>query len=228
MQGGGSALALPGSIILASSSPRRRELLERIGLSIEVVPSPFEEELLSGTPREEAERLARGKVEELLQRRPELGRQVVLGADTLIEVGGRILGKAATEEEADAYLSLLSGREHRVITGLAISIPPSSETGASAKDDPTAKDPRTFVKTEITSIRLALLSSRERTWYIKTGEWKGAAGAYRIQGLGALFVERIDGCYYNVMGLPLQLFYGMLREHGYELLSSLSGESSAV
>ncbi len=229
----------PLPLVLASSSPRRRELLEKIGLPIEVVPSPFEESFEDQNPQAEAERLAKGKVESLLEEKPSLRDRLVLGADTVIDIDGRVLGKPGTEEDAASFLELLAGRSHRVITSLALYAPQSgtnstntSTGGASRIHGPLHSGdhpiPEILVDSEPTRIRVAPLSEAEIRWYVSTGEWQGAAGGYRIQGLGALFVEGLEGCYFNVMGLPLSLFYGMVRRHGYDLLQSLSGESSAV
>jgi septum formation protein len=219
----------PLPLVLASSSPRRRELLEKIGLPIEVIPSPFEEFFGQESPQEEAERLARGKVESLLAENPSVRDRIVLGADTVIDLEGRVLGKPETGEEAASFLEQLAGRSHRVITSLALYAPRSEQSSPSrTATGPNTPSTQILVDSEITRIRVSRLSERERRWYVATGEWRGAAGGYRIQGLGGLFVEGLEGCYFNVMGLPLSLFYGMLQKHGYDLLRGLSGESSAV
>ena len=190
------------TLILASASPRRAELLRRIGISFSAVPSPYRECFDRRPPLEQTQRLARGKVDALLEARSDLHRHTILGADTSIDIDGRILGKPANREEAAELLRILSGRRHEVITALSL------YNGATGSIESA---------TETTTISVAPLDSREIDWYLDTVEWRDAAGGYRIQGRGAIFVRRIEGCYFNVMGLPLRLFYGMLISAGWEL-----------
>jgi septum formation protein len=199
-----------------------------MGIDFTVEPSPFEEYFDDSSPHEQTQNLARGKVRALLDTRPELRGSMILGADTCIDVDGRILGKPADRKEAERQLRTLSGRRHDVITALAL------YEGALVEDAPEGKgaawqngptrgsaggEPGGTIRTavEITHITVASLSEREISWYLDAGEWEDAAGGYRIQGRGAFFVERIEGCYFNVMGLPLRLFYGMLTSAGWEL-----------
>jgi septum formation protein len=199
-------------LILASASPRRAELLRRIGIDFTVIPSPFEERFDHRPPIEQTEALSRGKLTALLEARPELRSATLLGADTSIDIDGRMLGKPADRGEAHALLELLSGRRHEVITALSLYRP---DTGGIETASAT------------TRIQVCPLSAEEIGWYLDTEEWRDAAGGYRIQGRGALFVERIEGCYFNVMGLPLRLFYGMLHSAGWELYSDIPAQSSA-
>ncbi len=193
--------------ILASTSPRRQELLKKIGLPFTVTSSEYEEVFDNRSPRVQALFLAQKKVESVLSRVPEYKNDLVLGADTCIDLDGRILGKPNDRSEARHFLQKMSGRTHRVITALSL------------WDGPAGK----FVnETETTLIHLADVLPREIEWYLDTQEWEGAAGGYRIQGHGGLFVDRIEGCYFNVMGLPIHRFYGMLHTQGYSLLDMVS------
>jgi len=153
-----------------------------------------------------------GKVDALLEARPDLHHRTILGADTSIDIDGWILGKPADREEAAELLRSLSGRRHKVISALSL------YNGATGRIESA---------TETTAISVAPLDRREIEWYLDTGEWRDAAGGYRIQGRGSIFVTRIEGCYFNVMGLPLRLFYGMLTSAGWTLYGDLPVQSSA-
>jgi septum formation protein len=189
------------TIILASGSPRRRELLERVRIPCKVV-SPQVDETYGGggTPAEHTITLARRKVEAVLALFASTAPQWVLGADTVVEVDGRVLGKPESVEEAERYLRLLSGRVHRVHTGLALYAGRQRpiETAAVA-----------------TEVCFRTLDDEEIQLSLESGEWAGVAGAYRIQERGAFLVEWIRGSWSNVVGLPLEAFYGMLRRTGY-------------
>ena len=197
------------TIFLASGSPRRAELLRQMGLPFRVLPQDIDETFLSRRPRREALRLAAGKVEALTaalaasEAPPD--RFWALGADTFVVRGGhltgirRLLGKPADRDEARRMLRRLSGRVQTVITGLALRAPSGHLTLRSCE----------------TRVLFARLSDREIEWYLDSGEWEGAAGAYRIQGKGGCLVRSIKGSYTNVMGLPIQLLYGILQEHQY-------------
>jgi septum formation protein len=174
-------------LILASESPRRRELLALAGFQFSVRARPIAEVRKPGeTPVHYARRLALEKASAASPRPDE----IVLGADTIVVVDDRVLGKPADEQEARAMLRLLSGREHTVITGICL-----------VHDDHTISDHAS------TGVQFAVLHGAEIEDYIHSGEPSGKAGAYAIQGLASKFVERIDGCYFNVMGLPLSLVY---------------------
>lgn len=173
------------NIVLASRSPRRSELIQRLGISPHVVPADIDETPLAGeTPVAYVERLAREKAR--VVHAQHLG-EVVLGADTTIDVDGRILGQPENETHARTLLRQLSGRTHRVHTGVAVI---------------DAMGERATVVT--TLVTFHPVSDESLDWYIETGEWQGKAGAYAVQGLGATLVERVRGSVSNVIGLPLR------------------------
>jgi septum formation protein len=193
------------ALVLASSSPRRIALLEACHMEFRVVEPRVSEEVDAETARLGA----RAIVAELAERKAyEVRTRVgaddpamwVLGADTLVEADGRKLGKPAGASEARRMLGMLQGRTHQVHTGLAL-LPPAAESSGS--------------ETAVTEVRFRALSPREIEWYIATGEWQGAAGAYRIQERGGMLVQSISGSYSNVVGLPLETFYGMLCARGF-------------
>jgi septum formation protein len=184
-------------IILASNSPRRRELLAQIGLTFTVAPADVDERLHPGeAPKDYAERLARDKARAAAERARE---GIVIAADTIVVVGGTVLGKPANAEDARRMLKELSGREHEVVTALAVM---DAATG------------RSSVRTSITRVWFRTLAEREIDAYVATREPLDKAGAYGIQERGALLVDRIEGCYSNVVGLPLSLLGEMLRNFG--------------
>ena len=176
-------------LVLASSSPRRTELLNRAGWPHEVMVAGIDE---SVRPNEKAaayvERLARSKAEAVAQR---LEEGVVLGADTTVVVENQILGQPQDDADARRMLRLLSGKWHDVLTGVAW-----VRVGG-----------ETRVAHEATRVRFAEMSESEIDWYIASGEPVGKAGAYGIQGKAALFIEEIEGDYFNIMGLPIRLVY---------------------
>jgi septum formation protein len=170
-------------VILASQSPRRRELLALVGIAHEVRPANIDERYLAGeSPRAHAERLAREKATRI--REPDA---VVIGSDTIVVVDGDVLGKPDDAADAATMLRRLSGRTHTVITAVAVAWQDRLESGVE--------------EVEVTFHRL---SDRDITEYIATGEPMDKAGAYGIQGFGATIVCRVDGDYFAVMGLPLQ------------------------
>lgn len=188
------------AVILASNSPRRRELLEQLGISFSVDPADVDERVLRGeAPEAYAARVALDKARVAAGRARE---GVVIAADTIVVVGDSILGKPADARDAGQMLAALSGREHRVITGLVVMDAASGRTAA---------------RTSITQVWFKDLSEREIADYVATGEPLDKAGAYGIQGRGALLVERIEGCFSNVVGLPLSLLVEMLRNFGVSL-----------
>ena len=189
-------------ITLASTSPQRRELLQRLRIPFRVLSADIEEDLSRETTTEElVQTLAKEKVE-AVQRAYRLSGNWIIGADTVVLVDGVRLGKPPTVEEAERYLRLLSGRDHLVVSGIAL---------ADGMDHPIA------TIFESTTVRIARLEDEDIAWYLSSEEWQGAAGAYKIQGRGACFVERIEGSYTNVVGLPIHRLYGMLRQHQYKL-----------
>ncbi|WP_227767646.1 Maf family protein [Zhaonella formicivorans] len=186
-------------LILASQSPRRKELLKQIGLEFEIIVSQAEEKLEGDDPVILAEKLALKKAEEVAG---QIDGGLVLGADTIVVLGGTILGKPQSKKEAVQMLTLLSGQKHRVITGVALI-------------DAATKERR--LGHEITEVKFRELTEQEIRGYVETKEYLDKAGAYGIQGLGALLVERIEGCYYNVVGLPLTRLYLMLKDFGFNV-----------
>lgn len=188
-------------IILASASPRRKDLLEQLGLRFSIKSSSVEEKLPEELdPGQLAEGLARLKARDIAA---SLSSGLVIGADTIVVSGSTILGKPAGPEEAAVMLRGLSGKEHQVITGLALV---DAGTG------------RERLAHEVTSVWFRDLEEEEIAAYIASGEPLDKAGAYAIQGLGAIFVTRIEGCYSNVVGLPLTRLCTILREFGIRVL----------
>ena len=182
-------------VVLASGSPRRRELLKLVGIAHEVRPANIDESLRPReTPARHAERLAREKASAVSTRDPNL---IVIGADTIVVINRKILGKPASVEQAAAMLRQLSGREHKVVTAVAVS---------------RGKKLRSAV--EEVQVRFRKLRDDEIDAYIATGEPMDKAGAYGIQGYGATIVECVDGDYFSVMGLPLARLVGLLRDVG--------------
>jgi len=185
----------PPVLRLASASPRRRQLLELIGVPHIVTPADIDETPRGGEPADEyVRRLAREKAEAVCRVHRDLP---VLAADTTVVVDGEILGKPESEAEAHAMLEKLSDREHRVYTGLALWHAGSTAVGMSTS-----------------RVRFAPLSAAEIHAYWQSGEPQGKAGAYAIQGLGAVFVRDLAGSYTGVMGLPLYETAELLRNAG--------------
>lgn len=183
-------------LILGSASPRRRELLAQIGVTPdEIRPADIDETPLKGEPpRDYALRLASEKAAAVAADEGDL----VLTADTVVAVGRRILGKPADEAEAVRFLLLLSGRRHRVITGVAL-----------------RHGDRVWSRRVEAQVKFKRLSDEEVSAYIRSGEWRGKAGGYAIQGIGAAFIPWISGSYTAVVGLPLPEVAGLLSGAGY-------------
>jgi septum formation protein len=180
-------------VILASSSPRRRELLQLVGIAHDVRPANIDESYLDGeTPKTHAERLAREKAGAI-----DAPDSVVIGSDTIVVVDGDVLGKPRDRDHATQMLRRLSGRSHVVMTGVAVRWRGQTVSGL-----------------EEVSVTFRSLTDREIECYIATGEPMDKAGAYGIQGYGATIVERVDGDYFAVMGLALNRLAGLLRSLG--------------
>ena len=178
-------------LILASQSPRRRELLTTAGIPFTVRAREVEEIHAPGEPPDDyARRLARAKAEAAWEDRNE----IVLGADTIVVLDQEVLEKPRDAADARAMLRSLSGREHTVITGICLRHPGGVQVDSTA-----------------TRVRFAPLTDAEIDAYVATGEPMDKAGAYAIQGLASKFVERVDGCYFNVIGLPLSQVYRYLK-----------------
>ncbi len=180
-------------LILASASPRRSELLKRMGLSFRTEVSQVEEEL-TGSGEQIVCRLARMKAEDVASRNPD---SVVLGADTVVCLDGAVLGKPKDREDARAMLRMLSGRWHEVYTGVAV-----------------ACGDRVTTQAVCSRVHFVELNEKDIDSYLKTDEALDKAGAYGIQGMAGMFIDRIDGCPHNVMGLPLAVTRALLRAEG--------------
>lgn len=190
---------LPEQLVLASASPRRRDLLASLQLDFEVRSAEIDESALTDElPEDHVLRLARAKAQAVA--RPG---ELVLAADTVVVLEDHILGKPADPADAHQMLSSLTGREHDVYTGVAL-FEPDRDALVSATDR--------------SEVRIAALDKDEISWYVSTGEPLDKAGSYAIQGLGALFVERVVGNYTNVVGLPLPLTRSLFQQLSYDIL----------
>jgi septum formation protein len=192
-------MSLP--LLLASASPRRRELLERIGLAIEVHPANIDERAHDGEdPEAYVARIARAKAIAIARR----DEHWVLAADTTVTLDGAILGKADTPEEATTMLRRLSGRTHRVLTAFVLA---------------GERDGKACVREGLVSSEVVMVDAGAATLadYVASGEWRGKAGAYALQGIGAALVSEVRGSVTNVIGLPLAEVIAALREVGAPL-----------
>ena len=197
-------------LILASASPRRQELLRNAGFSFAVHPANVHEEPQPGEPAEQyVQRLAQEKAEAVgTELKRERDSFVVLGADTTVLVEGAMLEKPRDREDAKRMLRLLSGKNHQVITGVCLLV----------RQLPT-QPWRSFVAVETTEVTFGELAEDEIESYVRTGEPLDKAGAYAIQGIASRWIPRIQGCYFNVVGLPVSLVNRMLKEHAPHLLN---------
>jgi septum formation protein len=189
------------ALVLASASPRRQELLQNAGIPFIMQASKISELPREGeAPQACAERLAREKALDVFRQRPQ---DFVLGADTIVIVDGQILGKPRDAGDAARMLRLLSGRTHQVTTGVCL-IGPHGKGKRSAED----------TRSETTLVTVSEMSDEDIQSYVATGEPLDKAGAYAIQGIASRWISRIEGDYFNVVGLPVSLVYRMLRENG--------------
>jgi septum formation protein len=179
-------------LLLASRSPQRRAILEQLGLPFEAIVPQYEEELTGADPVVEVERRAQGKARSVAG---VAGERPVLGVDTEVVLAGRVYGKPADDTEAEAMLEQLSGKTHEVVSGLCLLTPAWEELDHA-----------------VTSVSFRRLTPRELGLYVASDEWRERAGGYAIQGLGATLVERIEGDYLNVVGLPAALLVNLLAE----------------
>jgi len=192
-------------LVLASASPRRQELLRNAGIAFTVHAANISETLIAGeSPQACAERLA---MEKPLAVFPQHPNECVLGADTIVVVNGEILGKPRDAKDAERMLGLLSGRTHEVITGVCLA-------GPERRDEISQLIPA-FQNTcsERTLVSMSSLTEDDIRQYVATREPEDKAGAYAIQGIASRWVYRIEGDYFNVVGLPVSLLYRMLRQH---------------
>lgn len=182
-------------IVLASASPRRKQIFALTGLKFEIDPSEYEEDLsLNLPPKELVIQMSQGKAKQVAKHHQNA---IVIGADTVIVYQGEIIGKPQTQSRAKQILSKLSGQSHSVITGFTIIDTANNQTVAQA------------IETRVT---FKQLSPEEIISYVESGEPLDKAGAYAIQGLGAVLIERIEGDYYNVVGLPLCALVNQLKK----------------
>ncbi len=187
------------ALVLASNSPRRQDLLNQVGCTYKIVPSDYTEDNFSDVdPIQLAVQHAVGKAEDVAK---EYIGDIVIGADTIVVYQGKIFGKPKDQDDARRMLSELSGKRHKVITGVAV-----------------VQTSKVLSDYAVTDVQLRKLSTEEIERYIATGEPLDKAGAYGIQEKGALLVECIDGCYSNVVGLPLTVLYRLLSKVGVHLL----------
>lgn len=192
-------------IILASSSPRRQEILKMLKIPFRVIIPNIDETLTTALEYEQIpELLAREKVTAVIRAQP-AGQKIpwVLGADTLIVFEDKILGKPQTHDMAIEYLKILQGNEHTVLTSIVLYNGHTRQTSSR------------LCKTKVT---FAPMTEQEIEWYAETGEWHGAAGGYRIQSLASCFISKIEGSYSGAVGLPIFEFYDILKEQGYSIV----------
>src|SRR5580704_15478271 len=190
-------------LILASSSPRRAEILRQAGIAFEICAAEIDETVLPGeTALEMVARLAEAKARAITAQMDAAIREcIIVGADTTVELDGEILGKPRDTANAREMLARLSGRTHHVLTGIFLLRLPGNATRAAV---------------EKTAVTFAPLSETEIDAYVASGEPLGKAGAYAIQGLAGRYIPKIEGCYFNVVGLPLARLYTLLRELGWQ------------
>lgn len=197
MAGPSDRTEAPRRLVLASASPRRAELLTLLGLRFEVAPSDVDESPRPGeAPPDLAERLARDKA---LAAAPPGGPSLVVAADTIVVLDGALLGKPRDREEAARFVGRLAGRTHEVMTGLAVRALPEGTLASEV------------VRSRVT---FAPMTPEEIDWYARSGEGLDKAGAYALQGIGAVFVRGVEGSYTNVIGLPMERLYPSLVRFG--------------
>ena len=188
-------------IILASGSSRRKEILKKLHFPFRVIIPDIQEEKINEPDIEHLVRiLAEEKVKKAVKMLKNRDFKWVLGVDTLVTLNNQPFGKPQNREDAEVMLNKLSGNVHKVISGIALLPRPGTQVQS---------------KTAISEVKFKNLLKEEIDYYIETGEWEGAAGAYKIQERASFFIEWIKGSYSNIVGLPISVFYGMLRENDY-------------
>jgi septum formation protein len=188
-------------IILASKSPRRKQILEQFGLNFEVEVSDFDESQIAfKTPIEMVEKLSFEKAKIIAERNPDA---VIIGADTIVIFKNEIIGKPKSEKDAIRILNLLSGNMHEVVTGFTV-----------------MEDKKSITSYVSSRVKFKQLSDAEITTYVATGEPMDKAGGYGIQSKGGLFIERIAGDYFNVVGLPIFALAEVLRDFGVDIIKN--------
>ena len=188
-------------IILASKSPQRQDILRRLNIPFVCIPSDTDETFdPSLSPEKAVEQIALRKAEAVLRSPLKINTPWIIAADTLIFSHGTPMGKPADVEQARSMLQSYSGAPHKVITAIC------------CYDE---KLHRLSTRISSSNVCFKALSDAEIEWYLSTGEWQGAAGAYRIQGIAACFITKIEGSYSGIVGLPISELYDILKEHGY-------------
>lgn len=190
-------------VILASASPRRKELLEQIGMEFEVIPATGEEMINHTKPYEVVMDLSRQKAEEVAKRQKRED-CLIIGADTVVAFEDEILGKPKDREDAYRMLSMLEGKTHKVYTGVTLLLQNEKES-------------KTYSFYEETEVVMHSMTQKEKNWYVDTNEPYDKAGGYAIQGRCAVFIEKINGDYNNVVGLPIARIYQELLQLGIDI-----------
>jgi septum formation protein len=195
--------------ILGSASPRRREILQQLGLQFRVEPSRIPEPVRNAgeTPPDYAVRMACMKAAEVAARHTS---GLVIGIDTIVVLGKSILGKPQTRAEARSMLQRLSGRWHEVLSGICLI---------------DCNPRRTRSSFSRSRVHFRRLSTEDIDWYLQTGEHRDKAGAYGVQGYASLFIDRIEGCYFNIVGFPIVAFQQLCRQAGINLIGELKPQS---
>lgn len=204
-------------IILASGSPRRREILEQVGVQFTVVSSDMEEITTKNKPEEIVVELATIKADDVARHIEESS--IIIGSDTMVAVDGQVMGKPKDEEDAKNMIRKLQGRNHQVHTGVSIvlkNIPVSNSENTLVQQPATINKVISFV--ESTDVWVNPMTEEQITAYIATGEPFDKAGAYAIQGKFAVHINRIDGDYYNIVGFPISKLYQTLLKEGIDIL----------
>ena len=190
-------------IVLASASPRRKRILKQVGIRFKTIETIEVEEIISGKPRAVVITNVKRKASAVAKK---LNDSLVVGCDTIVTINSKIMGKATNLEQAERMLKALQGREHIVVSGLAVI---NTKSGQEISE---------IVETRVFMLPL---SDKKIKKYVDTKEPIGKAGGYAIQALGATFIEKIDGCFYNVVGLPISRLNQILEKSGYNLFTDL-------
>lgn len=198
--------------ILASASPRRKEILARLGMAFRVNPSHIREpdRMPDETPSRYVVRLARMKARETAAK---YSSGMIIGADTAVVLDNALLGKPVSRDDAGKMLSLLSGRWHEVLSGLCLF---------------NCRQKRSRSDVSVSRVHFRRLGADEIEWYLDTGEYRDKAGAYAVQGFASLFIDRIEGCYFNIVGFPVATFESLCRKSGIRLHKELNLKPSNV
>ncbi|WMJ87739.1 Maf family protein [Anaerocolumna sp. MB42-C2] len=200
-------------IILASGSPRRKEILEQVGVKFAVWSSDKEEIITKEKPEEIVKELACVKARDVAEKVE--GKAIVIGADTMVAIDGQVLGKPKNEADAKAMLQMLQGNRHQVYTGVSVIIKTDEK-----KDGINTAEDKIIIFAEKTEVWVYPMKRKQIDEYIATGEPFDKAGAYGIQGKFAVNIEKIEGDYYNIVGFPIAKLYARLYEEGIDILNN--------